>query len=288
MFGILTWCLNFLFAITQIDKVYILVWMYAEEAQIAIQVFHSQSLTYYMSPAPVPLSLSTRILMVWSVTKSNVEAVSNGHSWAITSCVLPFSCYTMLFQVFEPCTENETQMKNTFLSFILQHCQHGHSGQKRRREKWENRCSKKIKMIFLYNAILCWALAFTWMLDWHVPPTLPKTNYAHLSHTETWWRWFLLQDDMPHNSAKAAQEWPEEHEAQRDRAKIPDLIRLKIHEMHTKSTPWRPHLATHRTQRMSATSCQTPQEIPRGTMSDWAMAERGRGGGHITLERCLL
>lgn len=91
---------------------------------------------------------------------------------------------------------------------------------------------------------------------------------------------------MPHNSAKAAQEWPEEHEAQRARAKLPDLIRLKIHEMHTKSNPWRPHLATHRTQRMSATSCQTPQEIPRGTMSDWAMAERG--GGHITLERCLL
>lgn len=150
----------------------------------------------------------------------------------------------------------------------------------------EINAKKKWIWYFSYNATLCWALAFTWMLLWHVPPTLPQTNYAHLSQTETWWQWFLLQDNMPHNSAKAAQEWPEEHEAQRARAKLPDLIRLKSHEMHTKSNPWRPHLATHRTQRMSATSCQTPQEIPRGTMSDWAMAERG--GGHITLERCLL
>ena len=127
----------------------------------------------------------------------------------------------------------------------------------------------KKKVIFSYNATLCWVLAFTWMLLWHVPPTLPQTNYAPHSATETWRQWFILQDSVPRPTTTLQRLRHKEPE--------PDLNRLRIHEMHTKLNPWRPHLATHRTQRMSATNCQAPQDIPRGTMSDWAMAEQGRG-----------
>lgn len=92
------------------------------------------------------------------------------------------------------------------------------------------------------------------------PRTIVDRKDSHHGNSTPWRQWPLQQDTKPWHTGRTAQEWPEERNNEPNML-TQILIQLSIRgACQDKYHPWRPHLASHRYQRIW---CQTTRDTLR-------------------------